>query len=64
MNHPNLPKLCFVYHTRRSYFRDKVSFDATRGFHYLSKLEREAKQAKLDNPSIHEEDEKKVEGEE
>lgn len=41
MNHPNLPVFKWVYHTRPSYFRDKVCYDSKREFHFVLSQERE-----------------------
>ena len=35
MNHPNLPVINWVYHTRPSFFNDRVNYDAKREFHYV-----------------------------
>lgn len=54
MNHPNLPVLNWVYHTRKSFFRNKVSFDAARGFYYNQKKAHDY-YTKLTNPLTEEE---------
>ena len=43
MNHPNLPVFKWVYHTRPSFFKEKVCYDAKREFHYLRLIEKKNK---------------------
>ena len=42
MNHPNLPVFSWVYHTRPSFYRDKVFYDADRTYHQLRVQEQKA----------------------
>ena len=47
MNHPNLPVFKWVYHTRPSFFKEKVCYDAKREFHYLRLIDKKNKEKDL-----------------
>ena len=44
MNQPNLPTLQWVYHTKPSFFIDKVFFDAPKTFNYRRKKYKQQKE--------------------
>lgn len=44
MNHPNLPVMCWVYQTKRSFFREHVFYNPRREFVYQRRIYHEQKE--------------------